>query len=134
MELAGLEGTQVLVGLQLALGDLEHLHGDVGAVVCGTLAGGQQILQNEAILHGAQAITQAADMAALDLPDQRINDLLLGLDFHGVVEVEAAVGGNGATDNIQHSLLQDCQLSPGLAGNSIFFSAISWAALAMAMA
>ena len=60
VELAGLQGVEVLVSLQLALGDLEHFHSDVGAVVCGSLAGGQQILQDEAVFHRAQAISQAA--------------------------------------------------------------------------
>ena len=60
VELAGFQGAQVLMSLQLALTDLEHLH-------------------------GAFAVPEAADMAGLDLPNQQVDDLLLGLHIGAVV-------------------------------------------------
>lgn len=54
IKLAGLQSVQILVGFQLALGDLQHFHRHIGAVVCGALAGGQQIFQYKAVLYGAK--------------------------------------------------------------------------------
>jgi len=60
VELTGFQGIQVFVGFQLALADLQHFHSHIGAMVCGALTGGQQILQYETVLHSAKAIPQTA--------------------------------------------------------------------------
>ena len=48
VQFACLQGIQVFVGFQLALCNLQHFHSYIGAVICGALAGGQQVFQHEA--------------------------------------------------------------------------------------
>ena len=96
VEFAGFQSIEIFVGFQLAFSNLQHFHGHIGAMVCGTFAGSQQIFQHEAIFHGAQTVSQSADMAGFDFTDQRVNNLLLGFDLDGLAAVEAAIGCHGA--------------------------------------
>ena len=48
VQLTGLQGIEVFVCFQLAFGNLQHFHCHIGAMVCGALAGGQQVFQHEA--------------------------------------------------------------------------------------
>ena len=100
MQLTGLQGIQVFVGFQLTFCYLQHFHGYIGAMVCGALTGGQQIIQHKTVLHGVKTITQTAHMAGLDLANQSVNDLLLGFDFDCQFPVKAAVSGNGAVYDV----------------------------------
>ena len=42
VQLTGLQSIEVFVCFQLALCNLQHFHSYIGAVICGTLAGGQR--------------------------------------------------------------------------------------------
>ena len=81
VQLTGFQGIQIFVCLQLAFGNLQHFHSYIGAVVCGTLTSSQQILQYEAVFHGAKTITQSAHMTGLDLTNQSVNNLILGFNL-----------------------------------------------------
>ena len=63
----GIEG----IGLQL-----DHGHGDIGAVVRYPLIVGEQIVEHEALTQGAYALLQTVHMVQLQLVAQAVNDLL----------------------------------------------------------
>ena len=117
-ELAVLQGVEVLVGLQLALGDLKHFNCHIGAVVRTALVSCQQVLQNKAVFHGAQAVTQTAYMPGFDFLDQHVYDLLLRLYLHSLIQVVGLVSLHGIADHIEHCLLQHRQLLHSLLGEA----------------
>ena len=57
MKLAGLQCIQIFVGFQFSFRNLQHFHGYIGAMVCGSFTGSQQIFQHKTVLHGAEAIS-----------------------------------------------------------------------------
>jgi len=78
-ELLGLhlpEAVQVLVGVKAVGLQLDHGHGDVGAVIGHPLAVGQEIVEDEALAQGAGTILKTDDVVELQLVAQTVDDLL----------------------------------------------------------
>ena len=110
------------MGFQLPLGNLQNFHRYVGAVVGGTLEGGEQVFQHEAVFHAAQPVPQTADVPGFDLPHQRVHHLLLRLHLHGKVPVKAPVGIHGTGENVRDRPFQHLQLRLCLLGKlDLFF-------------
>ena len=57
VEFASLQSIKIFVCFQFAFGNLQHFYCHIGTVIRGTLAGGQQIFQYEAILYSAKTIS-----------------------------------------------------------------------------
>ena len=103
----GVEG----VGFQL-----DHGHGDVGAVVRHPLIVGQQVVEDKALVQGAHALLQAVHMVQLHLVAQAVHDLLQRLHPGGGLQVAGDEGPDGQVQDLGDGLLQGPKLPLGLRG------------------
>ena len=101
----GIEG----VGLQL-----DHGHGNIGAVVRHPLIVGEQIVEHEALTQGAYALLQAVHMVQLQLVAQAVDDLLQRLYPAGGGQIPLHKGVDGEVEDLGDGILHDLQLPAGL--------------------
>ena len=97
-----LQADEVLVGVEGIGLQLDHGHGDVGAVVGHPLVVGQQVVKDKALAELADAPLEAVHMVELHLVAQGVDQLLQRLDAVGQLQVVGGEGRDGVVGDLLH--------------------------------